>query len=122
MKNLLRSKTTIATIVIVIILVVVYFYYQGGSSSSSGSLLSSPTSDQAVGSAELALLNQIKSLKIDTSLFQDPVYQSLVDYSVPIPPENVGRPNPFAPYPGEVVTSPTASAASGAGSASHSSP
>ena len=45
----------------------------------------------------LSLLNQINSLKIDTSIFNSLVYRSLVDYSITIPEQNVGRPNPFAP-------------------------
>ncbi len=93
-------------IVIVLILVLVYIFMSGGSSSSSGSLLTS-TPYGAVGSAELALLNQMRSLKIDTSLFNDPAYKSLIDYSVDITPENVGRPNPFAPLSG--ISDPNAS-------------
>lgn len=56
-----------------------------------------------VGAAELNLLNQVRSLKIDTALFTDPTFVSLRDYSVAITPEPVGRPNPFAPLPGEAV-------------------
>jgi hypothetical protein len=111
MKNLFHSKGTIAVIVIVIILVIAYFYYEGGSSTGSSSLLVSQSSDQSIGAAELNLLNQIQSLKIDTSLFKDPGYQNLEDYSVTIPSEPVGRPNPFLPYPGEAVSSGTSGTA-----------
>jgi hypothetical protein len=119
MKNLFRSKSTIVVIIIVIILVIAYFYYEGGSSSGSGSLLVSQGGDQSIGSDELNLLSQIQSLKIDTSIFKDPGYQALVDYSVAIPTEPVGRPNPFAPFTGEAVSSGTAGTSGTSGPASH---
>ena len=90
---------------IVIILIVLgagaYFYFQGTPSDSASSLSSSATAEStdasAVGTRVLSLLNQINSLKIDTSIFNSLVYRSLVDYSITIPEQNVGRPNPFAP-------------------------
>lgn len=95
---------TYGTIVIVVLLFLLVYFYMSGSSTPTGTLIAgSPYG--AVGSSELALLNQVRSLKIDTTLFNDPAFRSLVDYSVEITPENVGRPNPFAPLPG--MPSPT---------------
>lgn len=107
MKKPAISKKTIIIAVVAVVLVIVYFYFQGSPSnvSSSGSLLSgAAVSGSDVGSSELALLNQIQSLRIDTSVFSDPAFQSLQDYSVAIPTENVGRPNPFAPLSGMSTT------------------
>jgi hypothetical protein len=100
-----KSSSKTLTIVIVVALVgaAVYFYYQGGVSSGSSSLLQTQSAGADVGSAELDLLNQIRSLSIDSTFFSDPAFQSLQDYSVTIPTENVGRPNPFAPLPGAAV-------------------
>ena len=85
---------------VVLVLAVAYLYMSGGSSPSSGTLTAG-TQYGTVGASELALLNQVRSLSIDTSLFTDPSFLSLVDYSVAIPPQSVGvRPNPFAPLPG----------------------
>lgn len=97
-------KSTIAIVVIVAIALGAYFYYKGTDSSSSASLLTAsaagdPT-QSGIGQQVLGLLSQIQSLRIDTKLFTDPGYQTLRDYSVQIPQENVGRPNPFAPLPG----------------------
>lgn len=101
-KTMPKSNPKIGIIVgvVVIILTLVYFYTQGGSSSSNSLLVSS--SAGTIGSAELSLLNQLSSLKLDTKIFRDPVYLSLQDYSVQVPTQNVGRPNPFAPIPGVV--------------------
>jgi len=96
------KKTIIFIIVIIILALSAYFYYQGQIPISDSPLEASEASSdaQAVGSRILSLLKQIKSLKIDTDIFDDPSYSTLRDYSVAIPEENVGRVNPFAPLPG----------------------
>ena len=104
----LKTYGTIAIVVLVFVLV--YFYVSGGSPSSS--TLTQGSGDGAIGSSELSLLNQVNSLKIDTTLFSDPAFLSLQDYSVAITPENVGRPNPFAPLSGEAVPTSAAPATS----------
>jgi hypothetical protein len=91
-----------STLIILIVLVVgagIYFYTMGDRVPAGSSLLqgNSATLPDNVAAEVLALLNQIKSLEIDPTVFDEPVYQTLVDYSVPIPPQNVGRVNPFAP-------------------------
>ncbi len=95
-------KSTIIVVLVIVAAGIAYFYYEGFPSPDSSSLQAS--SDEAsVGTQVLDLLNQIRSLKIDTSLFSDPAYLTLRDYTVQIPPENVGRTNPFAPLPGETT-------------------
>jgi hypothetical protein len=98
-----KMKTYGTIVIVVLAFVLIYFYMSGGSSSPAAGTLTAGSTYGAVGSSELSLLNQVRSLKIDTALFKDPIFLSLQDYSVSIPPENVGRPNPFAPLPGEAV-------------------
>jgi len=107
-----KTKTYLTVGIIVVVLVIAYLYFTGGSSPSAASLLQSSTA--SVGSEDLALLNQVRSIHIDTTLFSSPVYQSLQDYSVPIDPQNVSRPDPFAPIPG--VPNPTDNASGQAAS------
>ena len=45
----------------------------------------------------LAILLNLKSLKLDASIFNDPVFQSLADFGQSIPERPRGRDNPFAP-------------------------
>lgn len=93
------SKKTLIIIAIVIVLGgVSYFYFTGTPKDDTAlSVVGSETDSEAaiVGSRVLALLNQITSLKIDTALFQSPMYTSLVDHTVPIYEQNVGKDNPF---------------------------
>jgi hypothetical protein len=86
-----------------VIALVIYFYSSGTPSDSSIATLildkSAETTDvEAAGARVLSLLNQINSLKIDTTLFDNPTYKSLIDYSITVPEQNVGRPNPFAAF------------------------
>ena len=107
------SKKTIVIIIIIIVLAVLaYFYFSGNPSASQSDTLEQSGGEQLSQEAEiagarvLALLNQISSLKIDVSIFNDPVYKSLVDYSIEIPEQKIGRVNPFAPLPGFIETIP----------------
>lgn len=50
-----------------------------------------------IGSEIIQALNQIDSLNLDTSIFEDPVFLNLRDKSQDIPIEPKGRDNPFAP-------------------------
>lgn len=93
------SKKTMITILVVLVLAVIYLYFLGDEGPTASSLLVG-TEVGGIGATELSLLNQMKSLHIDTSLFSDPAYEALVDYSVAIQPEPVGRPDPFAPVNG----------------------
>jgi hypothetical protein len=61
------------------------------------------TSAEIVGSEILNALNQIESLELDRSIFSSPIYQSLKDRSQAIPPEPVGKTNPFDPIGYSVV-------------------
>lgn len=107
------SKTTLIIIIVIVILAVGYYFYTSGDSASTvdpnSSLVTMQDPNfnetQVVGARVLSLLNQISSLKIDASLFEGATYKSLVDYTISIPEQNVGRPNPFAPLPGYVPPS-----------------
>jgi len=97
MNNKSSNKTWIWIVIIVIVAGLGYFYFYGSSNQSSATLTATSDANAVVGAQVLGLLNQIQSLNIDTTIFTDPGYRTLRDYSVVIPPVNVGRPNPFAP-------------------------
>jgi hypothetical protein len=44
----------------------------------------------------LVLIEKLKAVSIDTSLFSSTLFTNLKDLQVPINSESVGRPNPFA--------------------------
>ncbi len=67
------------------------------SSTSSGSLLTTQTVDQGPDRELVSTLLALRAVKLDGSIFTDPAFVSLKDFSTAIIPEPVGRPNPFAP-------------------------
>ena len=77
-------------------LLYVYFTYFAGSSEP---LLSS-SGENAVTQELIATLGNLKTIKLDPAIFSDPVFVSLSDFGVVIPPQPVGRGNPFAPFSG----------------------
>ncbi|MDO8430661.1 MAG: hypothetical protein Q7S72_01555 [Candidatus Taylorbacteria bacterium] len=103
-KNTPSKTTFIALAVIVAIALGLFFYFQGDPTDADSSLetLGTPESLEAqeAGTRVLSLLNKIRSLKIDDSIFKSAVYKSLVDYSITVPEQSVGRANPFAPLSG----------------------
>lgn len=103
-------KVMLITAVLIAIAAFGYFYATGDSSSSSGSALqssgpeattgASPLSaaDTAISDKFLNLLLNMRTIKLDQSIFTDQAFVSLQDFSTTINPEsNPGRTNPFAP-------------------------
>ena len=56
-----------------------------------------------VGGDILPLLQDLKKIKLDAKVFDDPIYKSLKNYGVELPKEDSGRPNPFAPVESRAV-------------------
>lgn len=55
----------------------------------------------------IALLLELRSITLDTSVLSNPTFLTLQDFSVSLAPEPVGRPNPFAPIGVGAGTTPT---------------
>src|ERR1039458_6209532 len=96
-----NKNTIIIGVILVVVLAGVWYFYSKGSSSPSTSQLVSTTPNgtagASVGANVLTILNNVSSINIDTNFFSAPAFQSLVDYSIMVPPQAVGRNNPFAP-------------------------
>mgnify|MGYP000544140839 CR=1 FL=1 len=107
----MNSKSIYIIIGIVVIGAILYFVMSSGSETPTNGTLSVDVvnaADVSVGNDVLILLGQINSLKIDKDFFTNPdhpsyaAYKSLVDYTVPIPAQNIGRQNPslhLVPWP-----------------------
>lgn len=63
-----------------------------------------------LGGELLTTLARLKSTKLDTSIFSDPVFVSLRDFGVEIAPQPVGRRNPFAAFDQKAGTARSVSA------------
>ena len=94
MKNLL-GKIAIPVVVALVLFGAYYYFFSGSGTADSGALV--VTGSDGQNDQILQLLLKLKSLPIDTSVFQTPVFLSLRDFGQPIPSQPKGRPNPFAP-------------------------
>jgi len=93
----------IKAIVVILVIALISFgawkYLTRDKAAESGALLSTTKSaDFQVGREIIAELNMLNSLKLDSQVFQDPVFLSLRDFTVGVFQEDLGRPNPFAPF------------------------
>lgn len=73
------------------------FYYFSGGSDTSQPLVASTGEADPTTAGLLATLSNLQTIELDNSIFNDPVFLSLTDFGVIIPPQDVGRRNPFAP-------------------------
>ena len=91
------TKSIIIIIAIVVIAIIGYFYFSGSPKSDSTlTTEDAPPSELTNKTTQIiTLLNQTSSLKIDTALFKSAVYMSLVDHTVPVVEQPVGKTNPF---------------------------
>lgn len=98
MKNNTRIKTAAVVFMAVFVLMIGTIVFKGKRSSAqdTADLTITETSD-SVGKEVLALLDDLRKIKLDDSIFKDPMFQELEDYSVTIPAELKGRKNPFNP-------------------------
>src|SRR5579859_7997317 len=95
MMNFLNKNKMFIGVGLVLILGAIYYFMNFSGGSSAPALTQS--SDSVVSQDLLATLQNLHTIKLDNSIFTDPVFVSLTDFGVTIPPEPVGRPNPFVP-------------------------
>ncbi|MGH7141706.1 MAG: hypothetical protein ACREGH_03680 [Minisyncoccia bacterium] len=97
--NFIRSNLT--TILVLIVCVVAVVAYQKYFASGGGPPLTSSSATSTTSGAQLlSELNNLKQVTLNPAIFSDPLFVSLIDYGVAIPPEPYGRPDPFAPIAG----------------------
>lgn len=99
--------------IFVVAIIAYELFFAGGSSAPKNSLtdptarglvseLSASPADAIIGRDLLAMLQQLKSIALDATFFDDPAFGSLVDVSKPIDPQplgkSLGRTNPFADF------------------------
>ena len=101
-----KLKNIIVLVVVAILLFLVYSIFIKKDPTVDPLIDGAVTADQAqvLGNQISQALLRIEQIKLDTSIFDDVLYKTLVDRSEPISEEPIGRPNPFAPI-GDVSSS-----------------
>jgi len=112
-----KFKGVIAVLIAVVIAFFVYSYFFTGTPQPVLSSTAPADSNAAVDQDLITLLLTLKNIKLDGTIFSDPVFQSLQDFGKDLVQEPVGRTNPFAPL-GTISAASQAGAASSAGAPS----
>ncbi len=92
--DILKNKTLMGGVAAIVLLSLVYYVWNTAGSSE---LLSTTGGTSPLSQEILTTLGQLQTLRLDPSLFKDPVFVSLSDFGATIPPQQAGRRNPFAP-------------------------
>lgn len=90
-----KNKILLGVILVAFVGLVGYLNFFSGAPS--GELLASTEEASPLSSDLLSVLSNLHTIKLDESIFSDPAFQSLTNFGVELPPENVGRRNPFLP-------------------------
>ncbi len=91
MKSLKEHKGKIIALIIFLLVIFVYKLLF----SSNEELIESGASAQNIGQDIIALNASISRINLDSPLFNSRPFKNLIDFTVTVPPQPVGRNNPF---------------------------
>lgn len=92
--DILKNKFVVGGVGAVLVLTLAYYLW---TSAENSALLTTNDGTSPLSQEILTTLGQLHTIRLDPAIFTDPVFASLTDFGVTIPPQNAGRRNPFAP-------------------------
>lgn len=95
--DFLKKNKTVTGVLVLAVFIVLCFLFYSWSGNSSSTLTESNSDAGQMGQALLITLAGLNTIRLDGSIFSDPVFVSLTDFGVVIPPQPSGRRNPFLP-------------------------
>ncbi len=102
MMNFIRQyQTAIGFIVIVAVLFVGYQFFFAPSQEAVVSV--TQTAEGGIDHDLVALLFELRGIRLDDAVFSDPLFTSLKDFGKDLVSEPIGRQNPFAPFGGSTI-------------------
>ena len=118
--NHVNKKAVLIALVAFLFALGGFLYFLSGNKPATGAITEiegTPLSN-ILGRELLMTLTKLRSTSLDASVFLEPVFVSLHDFSVKIPSQPVGRRNPFAAFPGLAGAASTPSSVQSAGASS----
>jgi len=98
MLDIIKENKVVLIVIALIIVAFAWFGLSDRTPTSSSLLTSQSRSDNIVIDQEiLSVLLDMRSIRLDSSIFENAAFASLRDFGRDIIPEPVGRTNPFAP-------------------------
>jgi len=113
-----KIKYILIAVGVVIVIFLFYAFFLKSAPAPVG-LTTTVASNDSDTVATLQLLDQMKSLALDRSIFTNPLYLHLQDFGVTISPQPYGRPNPFGPIGTDASTTTAANPAGAPAAAAH---
>jgi len=94
-----KTKQIIISLVIIIIAFVIFKLFFSTNVASDTTLVADQSSSAEFtdGQTSLVLLGSLNKVTLDTSIFSNNVFKSLVDFERPIQDQAISRKNPFLP-------------------------
>ncbi|MDZ4205880.1 MAG: hypothetical protein U1C12_01575, partial [Patescibacteria group bacterium] len=90
MKILAANKGILASVVIFIIVIFLYnFFFKSETIMVPSELLAA-----SIGDDLLKIREELQRVTLDRAIFSSPGYLLLTDFSIAVPPQTTGRPNP----------------------------
>lgn len=99
MKSLHINKNVLLIIALIVVVGIGFYMFTGSKpdealTTTTGGLVGEPV----VGQELVIELNRLEALKnVDSGFLTNPTFSSLEDFTVEVPPQPLGRENPFAP-------------------------
>ncbi|MEI6864155.1 MAG: hypothetical protein WCK46_02180 [Candidatus Adlerbacteria bacterium] len=94
MDFLKKNKMVTGGVILAVLLLLGMLFFSGNTNTPTLSSSADP-SEPSVSRDLLVTLSNLHTLRLDGSIFSNPAFVSLTDYGVIIPPQPVGRRNPF---------------------------
>lgn len=95
-----KTLLMLSAVLILVLIGAAAYFFIGGAEETPALTASGPataSAEEAVSREFLATLLKFQRLRVDTKIFEDPVFAGLQDKTTDLGSEPVGRDNPFAP-------------------------
>jgi hypothetical protein len=107
MEMLKKYKILLIVSGVIAVGAIAFSQFSGSAVPTESLLVANPVADpnERVREELLRLLSELRTLDFDDTIFSDPRFRSLTDFSQEIRPQPVGRKNPFLPIGADAVAS-----------------
>lgn len=99
-------KNKLAALIALLVVTAIGWYMLSGSAPAADAVLVAESTSQIPPEAQELLdsLRALQAVSLKSTVFANPSFHLLKDFSTPTVPEPIGRSNPFAPLDGSVQT------------------
>lgn len=115
----MQSKGSKSMIMILAVFAAMFFgymsFFNGGDQAATEEGAALEAEQSGAGQEVIAVLNRLEGIRMDSALFSTKEFRSLVDQTVVVVDQPVGRNNPFAPVGRDGSFSPSTNAVTAAG-------